>query len=290
MIDRYRNAHRIRWARATLAAKDSGSTPSALRLARDFMMEWVRERAQLREERQLLSQVRAGHDVCWWADEGSAEPLVTILIPTYNRGRIVAERALTSAVQQTYQRLEILVVGDSADPATAGAVASVRDPRIRFENLLRRGLYPAAARNRWMVAGATPINVGHALARGTWIAPCDDDDELTPDHVELLLAAARSQRVEFVHSVADVEGADGSWTELGEPELREGRVSHGSVLYASTLGFMSFSTTSWKLMEPTDWNVWRRMQEIGVRIGYLPKVTYRHYMEGLDRDGLRPER
>src|SRR3954452_19677248 len=173
--------------------------------------EWARERLARLEERRLLDVVRAGRDVCW-VDEHEAQPLVTVRIATYNRGPLVAERAIASALAQTYEHIEVLVVGDSCDEATERAVRSVRDARLRFVNLPARGLYPAHRRHRWMVAGTVPMNAAVTLARGAWIAPCDDDDELTDDHVEVLLAAARGRRLEFVYSKADWEILPGSWT------------------------------------------------------------------------------
>jgi glycosyltransferase involved in cell wall biosynthesis len=137
--------------------------------------------------------------------------------------------------------------------------------------------------HRWMVAGAVPMNVGLALARGAWIAPCDDDDELSPDHVEVLLGAARARRLEMVYSKARRETAPGAWGVVGSEPLRHGRITHGSVLYSLGLRFMRHGATSWKLNEPSDWNLWKRMRRIGVRIGFLDRVTYTHYLEAYRR-------
>lgn len=239
----------------------------------DVIAERAREWGQVREERRLLQQVRAGRDVCW--PEGAEdEPLVTVRIATYDRGPIVAQRALTSAVAQTYERLEILVVGDHCDEATARAVRSVDDPRIRFVNLPTRGTYPPGPAARRKVAGSHPMNVARALAAGSWIAPCDDDDEMTPDHVEVLLAAALAGRHEMVYSKAHFEQAPGQWRTVGSEPLRMGEISHGSVLLSGGLRFMEHSNTSWKLREPSDWNLWKRMQRIGVRVGFCDRVTY----------------
>lgn len=241
--------------------------------ALDHARESTRERAERREERRLLAQARAGRDVCWPPD-AEEEPLVTVRIATYDRGPVVAERALASAVGQTYEHLEILVVGDACDEATARAVRSVDDPRIRFVNLPTRGLYPDDPYARRKVAGAHPMNAARYLARGAWIAPCDDDDVMTADHVEVLLAHALRHRCEMVYSRARFEHAPGRWRFVGSEPLRMGEISHGTVLYSSGLRFLRHSTTSWRLREPSDWNLWKRMAAIGVRIGFLPQVTY----------------
>jgi glycosyltransferase involved in cell wall biosynthesis len=58
-------------------------------------------------------------------------PLVSICIPTYNRAGII-RRAIDSAICQTYQNTEIIVVDNASTDDTAKAVKSISDPRIRF--------------------------------------------------------------------------------------------------------------------------------------------------------------
>lgn len=249
-------------------------------IARAYAIEWCRERLESFEERRLLTEARDGRDVCWTEE---ANPLVTVRIATYNRGQMVVDRSVSSALRQTYENVEVLVIGDAADSHTSEAVASITDERVRFINLPVRGTYPADPEHRWMVAGSAPMNAALALARGAWIAPCDDDDELSQDHVEVLLKSARAQRVEMIYSKARMEMAPGRWEVIGHPPLRCGHITHGSVLYSAGLRFMRHSNTSWKLAEPSDWNLWRRMQRIGVRIGFLDRVTYTHYLEAPHR-------
>ncbi|GAA4965537.1 hypothetical protein GCM10023225_05800 [Kineococcus glutinatus] len=245
--------------------------------------EHAREDAEAVEERRLLDVVRAGRDVCWIEPEDEPDPLVTIRIATFNRGPLVAERAIASALEQTYRNIEVLVVGDACDEATERAVLSVADPRVRFVNLGHRGIYPQDRMAHWRVAGSTPANVALHLARGAWIAPCDDDDELTPDHVEVLLRHAQRHRLEMVWSRASWEAEPGLWVEVGSEPLQEGHISHGSVLYSLGLRFFPYNGAAWKLPEPADWNLWRRMQAAGVRTGFLDQVTYVHYLEAYKR-------
>jgi len=195
----------------------------------------------------------------------------------------VAERAIASAIRQTYERLEILVIGDHCDGPTEKAILSVNDPRLRFINLAERGLYPTDPVLRWMVAGSAPMNAALAIAQGSWIAPCDDDDEITEDHVEVLLREARQRRLEFVWSKAAMEVEDGRWKDVGSFPLANSAITHGSVLYAGGLRFFRHNENSWKLAEPGDWNLWRRMQSAGVRMGFVNQLTYRHYLETKQR-------
>lgn len=238
------------------------------------------------EERRLLKIVRAGRELCW-TDEGETEPLVTIRIATYHRPELIG-RAIESCLAQTYQRLEVLVVGDQCSHETAAVVRGFTDPRLRFVNLPARGMYPGELMARWRVAGVHPANAALLLGQGSWITACDDDDEFTPDHVEVLLRAARQQRLEMVWSKADMEVAPGQWEVVGDDPLREGHVTQGSVLYSMGLRFLRFSNTCWRREQPADFNQWSRMAAIGVRMGFADHVTYRHTLETHQRARQAP--
>jgi len=241
------------------------------------------ERLEHYDHSQQLERARGGRDVCWVEAADECEPLVTIRIATYNRGPLLVERAIRSALAQTYENIEVLIVGDACDDATTSAARSVTDKRVRFERLPTRGLYPSDPNHRWMVAGCHPMVTALPLARGAWLAPCDDDDELTPDHVEVLLSAAKDRRLEMVWSKANCEIRPGEWQELGSERLRLGHVSHGSVLYSLGLRHIVPNVRSWRLGEPADWNLWRRMRDIGVHMGFVDDVTYTHYLEAVHR-------
>jgi glycosyltransferase involved in cell wall biosynthesis len=260
----------LRFARAVLRSGDSWRDRATF--AGEKLAQWsVRDDAH-----RLLVERRAGRDVCW-EDEGDPEPLVTIRIPTASRVETLMERALPSALGQTYEHIEVVVIGEAASEAITRAMQKVRDPRVRYLNLARRGPYPDEPLDKWRVTGSLALNVGTALARGAWIAPCDDDDQLTENHVEVLLSAAKSRRLEMVYSVAEFEDAEGTWYPVGNQPLTWGAISHGSVLYSAALSFLSYSTTCYKIGDVHDWNLFRRMAEIGVRIGFVDRVTYRHY-------------
>lgn len=249
---------------------------------REFLREWLGQR----NERELLEQVRAGRDVCW-IEGDDPEPLVTVVIPTYQRPDTI-ERAVASARAQTYERLEILVVGDHTDDRTAELLAAVHDPRLRFVNLPHQGIYPGDARLRGLVSGSTPMNVGIDLATGSWVANCDDDDELLPNHVEVLLDDAKRRRLEMVYSRFEVvdypspnaaPGAEPRVAIGGSEPMRFAVVARGAVLYSLGLRFMKYETECWRIRDPHDWNLWKRMLLAGVRIGFSEAVTYRYHRQ-----------
>lgn len=237
---------------------------------------WRRQRREVAAARVTIARARVEHPVIWTR---LAPPLVSVRIATYNRGPLVRDRAIASALEQTYPNIEVIVVGDGCDAATEAAVRSIDDPRVRFENLGRRGSYPSDARYRWMVAGSTPMNRALDLARGEWIAPLDDDDSFTPDHVDVLLDACRSRDLELAFGVAEMEVEPDVWQPVGGPDLKEGRVVHAAVMFWAPLGVIRHDVEAWRLGEPADWNVWHRMRDAGARIGFVDHVVTRHYLE-----------
>jgi glycosyltransferase involved in cell wall biosynthesis len=235
----------------------------------------LRDRREIPGARRELIRLRAGKDVCW-SEEDTHEPIVTVRIATKDRPELLVDRALASAVGQTYSNLDILVVGDGATPETVSAISKVRDPRVRFVNLSAT-TYPANHERRWKVIGHEPMNYALDNARGAWIAPLDDDDEFTSDHVETLLDSAVRRRLEFVYGDTAIRRDDGTWGVLGEWPPRYAGFTQGAVMYASALRFMKYDPTSWQVNEPADWNLWRRMLLAGVRMGHVPTVVYRYY-------------
>jgi O-antigen/teichoic acid export membrane protein len=244
-----------------------------------FLGGWRVLLSERRERRESLTTRQLAAPEIWLPDR---KPLVTVRIATYNRGRLVAERALASVSRQTYKNLEILVVGDACDAITENAVRSFPDRRIRFHNLARRGVYPADPSYRWMVAGASPMNWALENLAGEWIAPLDDDDEFTEDHIEVLLEACMERRAEFAYGIAEVEGVDGTWGRVGSWPLEHGQIVHASVFYGTHLRNFKHSFDSWRIEEPGDWNLWKRMRNAGVSMTFIDRVVCRHYVEHRD--------
>jgi len=217
------------------------------------------------------------------------EPLVTIRIPTYVRSKLLVERALPSIVRQTYQNFEVIVVGDGCTNDTAERIAEFGDPRVRFVNLPYRYPYPEDPEHRWFVAGAPGVNVGTELANGTWLAMLNDDDEFEPHHLQLLLDTARSTRSEMVYGNILVRRPPPQSDQvLARYPPVMGWFGFQAAIFMSALRRFEFSTRSWLLDEPSDWNLCRRMIETGVRIGYVDRVVTTYYpskLWELDRPG-----
>jgi len=56
---------------------------------------------------------------------------VSVIMPAYNRGYIIAE-ALRSAFAQTFRDFELTVIDDGSNDDTAEIVSRFSDPRLRY--------------------------------------------------------------------------------------------------------------------------------------------------------------
>ena len=200
-------------------------------------------------------------------------PLVSVIVPSHNRARLL-ERTLRSILAQDMTDLEVVVVDDgSSDDIASGTPA---DARVR----VLRNPQPAgvsAARNR-----------GIAAARGEWIAFCDDDDLWAPEKLARQLTAAQSTGAHWAYT-GDVN-VDGDLRVLsGGPPPDPDRVldllprwnplaSGGSnvmirsSVLAQTGGFDS------TLRRTEDWDLWIRVARSG-RPAWVcaPLVAYRFH-------------
>ena len=105
-----------------------------------------------------------------------AEPLVSVIVATHNRPRIL-DRTLRAIAEQRLQEIEVLVMDDGSGAEAleeTRAVVDALDPRFKLfpqRTPLVVGSGPSANRNR-----------GLRAASGRYIAFCDDDDRwIDPD-------------------------------------------------------------------------------------------------------------
>ena len=101
-------------------------------------------------------------------------PLVSVIIPTYNRAYIL-HKAIESVLSQTFKDIELIVIDDASTDGTSELVKSYakksKIPVIYWKNKKRLG--PAASRNK-----------GIKLAKGRFIAFLDSDDWFLPEKLE----------------------------------------------------------------------------------------------------------
>jgi glycosyltransferase involved in cell wall biosynthesis len=206
-------------------------------------------------------------------------PLVTVCIATYNRGDVLVERSLASVLQQEYDNLEIIVVGDCCTDNTGQLISNINDPRIRFVNLPERGQYPEESEWRWMVAGTAPTNKALELANGAFITHLDDDDEHPNDRIAKLVNFIQETRADLVWHPFRWEVEPGQWRLNKAEKFKLGQVTTSSIFYHNWFKNIPWSAESYKYREPGDWNRLRKIQYLGARLVRYPEPLLDHYKE-----------
>lgn len=198
---------------------------------------------------------------------------VTVVIPTISGRDELRERALRSVQAQTVRPFDVVVVHD-------------RD---------RKGA--AWARNAGMMQVQT-----------TWLAWLDDDDEFLPNHLEVLLAAAKETGADLVYSYPELPGWDrdpmavahnGAWVRpFGVPF---GKEQDMHLRYQGNFIPISYLVKAGLVravggMPPCggrgyeeDYQLLLRLRNVDAKFVHVPKVTWRYYKHGANTGGGCPE-
>ena len=102
-------------------------------------------------------------------------PLVSVVIPTYNRALLIT-RAIDSVLKQTLQDFEIIVVDDASKDDTESVVKSIKDSRIQY------------LKHQTNRHGSAARNTGINAATGQYIAFLDSDDRWLVNHLAIKIA------------------------------------------------------------------------------------------------------
>lgn len=115
-------------------------------------------------------------------------PLVSIIIPTFNRSAFLGE-TLESVINQTYSNWECIVVDDGSLDATPELMEFYCEKEKRIRYFSRPPNLPK---------GANPCrNFGFDVSQGEYINWFDSDDLMLPNNLELKLKAFKKD-VDFV--------------------------------------------------------------------------------------------
>lgn len=191
------------------------------------------------------------------------EPLVTVVIPTFNRAHLVVD-ALESVAAQTYWPLEVVVVDDGSSDGTERVVQDWgnSNPNIRLRCVTQAHAGGNAARNK-----------GIAEAQGEYVAFLDSDDrwvaEKTAQQVRVIEARPEVGAVYcgvFETMIETGESAaieSRSWPEgdiLSDLLVRDGTAPTSAWLVRREL-FKFTGVFDVSLRARQDWDMWIRLAQ-----------------------------
>lgn len=115
----------------------------------------------------------------------TAEPLISVIIPTYNSARTIGV-AIHSILKQTYNNIEVIVIDDKSTDNTKEVMEEIMatDSRVKYFLLPFDDPHRYNKRGRNINAGYTARNYGFEKAHGEWITFQDADDASLSNRIE----------------------------------------------------------------------------------------------------------
>jgi glycosyltransferase involved in cell wall biosynthesis len=177
--------------------------------------------------------------------------LISIILPTYNGSRYLAE-AIESCLHQTYENWELIVVDDCSSDATPEIIASyvAKDRRIRSLRHQTNRKLPAA------------LNSGHAAARGSYLTWTSDDNRYLPPAIgEMTRFLEEHPAVGVVYTDCVLIDQEGQYLR-DYPAQPASQLAYMNALFASFLYRRSVYETvggyDAELFLAEDWEFWLR--------------------------------
>lgn len=199
------------------------------------------------------------------------KPLVSIIIPYYNGGAFVAQ-TLSSAISQTYENTEIIIVDDGSREALSVEIFNkIEHPKVKKYRTINQGL--AMARN-------TAIS----MASGEIILPLDCDDLISNSYVEEAVSEfAKNDEVGIVYSHACFFGLVNQYWDL--PEFRMPDFLVNNCIFSAAL----FRREDWVRAGGyksdmkyglEDYDFWLSLVGFGRKVVRLPKIHFFYRKHG----------
>ena len=136
------------------------------------------------------------------------EPLVSVIIPTYNRAYCI-ENAVRSVLNQEYENMEILVLDDGSTDHTDTVISEIGDKRICYR------------KNQTNCGAAATRNIGIQLAKGEYIAFQDSDDIWLEGKLQRQIQMIENSTCGMVYSCFEREFPDGRLEKVPRDGIQE---------------------------------------------------------------------
>jgi len=201
----------------------------------------------------------------------AANPLVSVIIPTYNHARYLS-CALQSVLDQTYTNWEAIVIDNHSTDNTDEVMARFADSRITYLKIHNNGVIAASR------------NVGIRVAKGEWIAFLDSDDWWTNDKLKVCFDCIDA-KVDLVYHKLEIfsdqprtfiqktiKSRQVKSPVLIDLLLKGNAIVNSSVLVRkSLLEQIGGINESREMIAAEDYNTWLRIAQLSNQFLYLPQ-------------------
>lgn len=210
----------------------------------------------------------------------SDRKLVSVITGTYDRPREL-KNAIDTIRAQTYPSIEHCIVHDG--PASE-EVQEVMGQAFSDEKVKLKWVETGRQWSQFLAnsISAVPYQVAQWLASGDYLMWLADDEEVTPDHIELLVNLLEERDVDFVYSKSEIwfnpramKGYIRKNDVIGKPTPTCGNITQ-ALLRAELLDYRGFMT---HVGSGTDWDQVSHWMEAGASWAFLDQVTHIHRVD-----------
>ena len=205
------------------------------------------------------------------------QPLVSVVMPTYNEPPHIVRVAIESILHQTYQNWELFILDDSTSEQTRQAIddTAAGDCRIQvIRQEKKMGFVPA-------------LNLGIELSNGLYIARMDGDDISLPDRLAHQVAYMTSHPdVDILGGAMNLMDESGvihaartyphSGTKLSIFTVFRSPLAHPTVMFRSRIKSDGHRYNT-EFPKAEDLELWLRLRNLGYRLDNIdePLLNYR---------------
>ena len=214
------------------------------------------------------------------------QPLVSVVIPTYNHAHLLG-CALQSVLDQTYTKWEAIVIDNHSQDNTDEVVQSFQDPRITLLKIRNNGVIAASR------------NFGIRAAKGSWIAFLDSDDCWYPKKLETAIGGIQEAPFVDVCSTDEflVDQSAGSRLVLKygpyRPDFYRSLLVNGNCLSPSATlvsrDFMDINKILFRenpeFVTAEDYDFWMLLARAGARFRFIHSVQGEYLIHATNNSG-----
>lgn len=215
----------------------------------------------------------------------SSDPLISIIIPTYNHSRYLG-RALQSIYDQTYGNWEAIIIDNHSTDDTCDVVKKFDDSRVSYLKIHNDGII------------ATSRNMGIKVAKGNWVAFLDSDDWWSADKLETCFKYIEDN-VDLIYHDLDIVYDQPNFfrrhvtcsRQLKSPMLKDLLIKGNAIVNSTVIVRKKLLTKIGGISEDKnmvaseDYNAWLRIAALTERFRYLPKSLgcYQVHSDGVSQ-------
>lgn len=195
-------------------------------------------------------------------------PLISIIIPTYNRSFLL-DRAIKSIINQTYQNWEIIIIDNNSTDDTDLVLEKYKEEKIVVKKINNEGII---AKSR---------NLGIKFAKGKYIAFLDSDDWWENKKIQVCMQMFENSNIDLIYHNCFISGKNkkkrSNCRKLNFNHYEDLVVNGNTIITSSVILNIKNITENLFFSEEIkktgweDYDLWLRLAKLGCKFSFIKK-------------------